>query len=42
MKETVQDLKTKQEATMKVQMKEILEMENLGKRPGTTELELQV
>lgn len=37
MNKTVQDLKREIEAIMKTQTKGILEMENLGKRTGTTD-----
>ena len=37
MNKTVQDLKMKIEAIKKTQTKEILEMENLGKRTGPTD-----
>ena len=37
MKETVQDLKTKTEVINKTQTVGWLDMENLGKRTGTTE-----
>jgi len=36
MNKTVQDLKMEIEAINKIQMKTTLEMENLGKRTGTT------